>query len=117
MYRSSPDTFRTALAEAAAVRPDEVVLRVWVARLSEPPRNTLAAGRLGPAVVIALCCGLLVRLPAIWFGEDWYYPRFMPSIGLLGAAVYFWVLDRHRLHGILGRETVKFYVLDRQFIP
>ena len=102
MYRTSPDAFRTTLAEAVAGHPDEIVLQVWVARLSEPPRNELAARRLGPAIVIALSCGLLVRLPAIWLGEDWFYPRFMPSIGLLGAAVYLWIQDRHRTHGILG---------------
>jgi len=63
----------------------------------------VAIRRLGSAVVIALCCGLLVRLPAIWLGEDWYYPRFMPSIGILGAAAYFfWIQDRHQIHGILG---------------
>lgn len=102
LYRGSPDAFRSALARAVAAHPDEIVLRVWVVRLSEPVRSEPAALRLGPAVGIALCCGLLARLPAIWLGAEWYYPRFLPSIGLLGAAGYLWIQTRPPIHAVLG---------------
>jgi hypothetical protein len=69
LYRGSPVAFRDALEEALSTRPDDVVLRVWAARLAEPPRKELPTRGLGLALAIGLGSGLLVRLPAVWLGE------------------------------------------------
>jgi hypothetical protein len=102
LYRESPVAFRGALEEALSARPDDVVLRVWAARLAEPPRKELPTRGLGLAIAIGLGSGLLVRLPAVWLGEEWYYPRFWPSIVVLGLALYFWAQKRDRGRLILG---------------
>jgi hypothetical protein len=101
LYRESPRAFRRALMEARETRPDEIVLRVWAARLAEGGETESGRHGLVPAVAIALGSGLLVRLPAAWLGEKWYYPRFAPMCVLLGLALYFWLQrrDRRRLIG------------------
>ena len=102
LYRESPRAFRRALNEAREKRPDEIVLRVWDARLSNGAQTSAAPRALGPALAIALGCGLLVRLPAIWLREEWYYPRFAPSIVLLALALYFWSRLRDQRPLVVG---------------
>jgi hypothetical protein len=96
LHRQSPKDFRRALAAARAIRPDEIVLRVWEARLA--PGQTKAPGlrELVPALAIALGGGLLVRVPAFWLDMEWYYPRFAPLWVILGLALYFWREGRER---------------------
>ncbi len=102
LYRESPRAFRRAFDDAHAQRPDAILLRAWAARLSDGQRVGTAARALGPVIAIALGCGLLVRLPAVWLEPAWYYPRFAPSIVLLSVALYFWSTQRDRGQMIAG---------------
>lgn len=104
LYRSAPDEFLQSLEEAARVSPDSPVLRVWSARLRY--RESENAGewrrKLTFAVGLALVCGTLVRLPAVWLGEEWYYPRLAPSLVILTLAAYFWLERRIRIQLFIG---------------
>jgi hypothetical protein len=102
LYRASPRAFRRALTMARATRPDEIVLRVWDARLADGQGAAPGLRALGAAIAIALVCGLLVRLPAVWLGEHWYYPRFAPLWVILGLASYFWLAGRDRSQLLAG---------------
>ena len=59
--------------------------------------------RLWLAIGICLCVGAVVRIPAIWLGEQWYYPRLAPSLVLLSLAAYFWLAntDRNLVRGLV----------------
>jgi hypothetical protein len=104
LYREAPEVFRASLEEASRTAPDSVALRVWRARLEyrEPGRRASWRGKLGYAIAIALACGALVRLPALWLSEDWYYPRLAPSLVILALGAYFWIERRTRRHLIAG---------------
>lgn len=117
LYRESPRAFRRALDEARAKRPDEIILRVWIARLSHDPRTDPAARALGPVIAIALGCGLLVRLPAVWLGAEWYYPRFAPSCVILSLAFYFWVERRDRSQLVVGLSLAAFAAAFVSLLP
>lgn len=97
LYREDPESFRDSLDEASRAAQDSVALRVWRARLEyrEPARG-IAGSRLWRAIGIGLCVGALVRLPAIWLGDEWYYPRLAPSLVILALAAYFWLENRER---------------------
>lgn len=103
LYRQDPDAFGDAFTEVARTAPDSPTLRVWRARLeySEPARPG-ENHRLWYAIGIALCVGALVRIPAVWLSEEWYYPRLAPSLVILGVAAYFWLENRHRSQLIAG---------------
>jgi len=110
LYREDPQGFRRALDQAYLVEPESAVLKVWRARL-EYGRPGLRNGwlaKLAYAITTALLFGALVRLPAVWLGEDWYYPRFAPSLVLLALSSYFWLERRVRgeLIGGLGLAVV-----------
>lgn len=79
MYRQDPASFRDAFAEASRIAPDSTAVRTWRARLDY---NTPALGanrrRLALALGIGLIVGALIRLPAVWLGDEWYYPRLAP---------------------------------------
>lgn len=81
LYRQDPEAFRDSLDEASRAAHDSVALRVWRARLEyrEPGRGAEWRRRLWSAIAIGLAVGAFVRLPAVWLGEDWYYPRLAPS--------------------------------------
>lgn len=100
LYQRDPEAFRDAFAEVSRTVEDSTTLRVWRARLEYrgPPREA-AKRQLWLAIAIALSVGALVRLPAIWLGEEWYYPRLGPSWVILSLAAYFWLErpDRRRL--------------------
>ncbi len=101
LYRRAPDEFAPALMAAYQRHPDEPVLRVWHARLAadqeEVPQRRVLAGRpLAAAIAVALGCGLLVRVPAIWLGPAWYYPRFAPLWVGFALAFYVWLGRRDR---------------------
>ncbi len=92
LYRTDPDGFGRALDVAYRATPDSPILQVWRARLSYvAPRKT---GPVGPGLpfvlTIALATAALVRLPELLLGAEWYYPRFAPTIVILGLCAYFW---------------------------
>lgn len=104
LYRSAPDEFMQSLDEAAYVTPDSPVLRVWSARLRYRESDHASERRLKLiyAIGFALLCGAMVRLPAIWLSEEWYYPRLAPSLVILSLAAYFWMEHRHRFQLFAG---------------
>ena len=98
LYRQDPESFRRSLEEASRAEPESVVLRVWRARLGyeRPDDGVVRRRKLASALGIALICGALVRLPALFLGEEWYYPRFAPSLVILALSAYFWIETRNR---------------------
>ena len=107
LYRQDPGAFARALKEASRTAPDSLVVRAWRARLgSQKPDDGAAKRRaLATAVGVALICGAFLRIPALFLGEDWYYPRFAPSAVMLALSAYFWIgntQDRRRLGAGLG---------------
>ena len=107
LYRQDPGAFARALEEASRTAPDSLVVRAWRARLgSQKPDDGAAKRRaLATAVGVALICGAFLRIPALFLGEDWYYPRFAPSAVMLALSAYFWIgttHDRRRLGAGLG---------------
>lgn len=97
LYRADPEAFRTALEESSREVPDSPTLRVWRARLDyKEVSGGLDKVRLGYAVAIGLFVGALIRVPLLWIDEDWYLPRFGPSLVLFAPAVYFWLRDQNR---------------------
>jgi hypothetical protein len=98
LYRQDPESFRRSLEAASRADPDSLVLRVWRARLGyrKPDDRLVQLRGLASAIGIALICGALVRLPALVLGEDWYYPRFAPSLVILALSAYFWIRSRER---------------------
>lgn len=103
LYRQDPESFRDCFDEVARGAPDSMAVRVWEARLEyRPPARAADTRRLWHAIGIALCVGALVRVPAIWLGEVWYYPRLGPSLVILALAAYFWIEERDRRALIAG---------------
>ncbi len=106
LYRQDSEAFRDSLDEASRSSPDSVALRVWRARLEYREHAGTAENRhrLWYAIGIGLVVGALVRLPAVWLGEEWYYPRLAPSWVMLSLAAYFWFRrpDRVLLIGGVG---------------
>ena len=104
LYRQAPEAFRESLGEASRSDPHSVVLRIWRSRLEyrEWGHAAVLPIKLGHAIAIALALGVLVRLPALWLGEDWYYPRFAPSLVIMALAAYFWISRPNRRLLIAG---------------
>lgn len=104
LYRLDPTNFRDALPEALEAAPQATTLAVWHARLSF--RTSVRLGginhRFLTTLLIALSAGALVRLPAIWLGDEWYYPRFAPTLVLLSLVAYFWHTSRYRVTLMIG---------------
>ncbi len=113
LYRRDPEAFRRALGEASRAAPESVVLEVWRARLerAEPGPGAAWRSKLPRAIGIALVFGALVRLPAIWLGEEWYYPRLAPAWVVLALAAYFWIDRRNRRSVVLSLALVLASVL------
>lgn len=103
IYRQDPESFRGSFDEVSRTAPDSTTLRVWRARLEyrDVPADP-ANRRMWRAVAIGLSVGVLVRAPAEWLGEEWYYPRFAPSLVLLSLATYFWLDSRNRRQLVAG---------------
>jgi hypothetical protein len=104
LYRQDPEAFRESLDEASRVQPDSMTLRVWRARLEfrEPGRGAAWRSKLGITIVIAVVFGALIRFPALRLGQEWYYPRFAPSLAIMALAAYFWIERRDRRSLIAG---------------
>ncbi len=103
-YRQDPDAFRESLDEASREKPDSATLRVWRARLEfhGSGRGTAWRSKLVVAIAIAVVFGALIRLPAIWLGQEWYYPRLAPSLAIMALATYFWIERRDRWSLVAG---------------
>jgi len=104
LYQQAPDAFRQSLDAASRTAPDSIALKVWQARLERPKLGQGAASRfrLVYAIAVALVGGALVRVPAIWLGEEWYYPRLAPSLAILALSAYFWIERRNRTQVFAG---------------
>ena len=106
LYRQAPEAFRESLGEASRAHPESLALHIWRARLEygEPGDGAVWPRKLGYAIAIALAFGALIRLPALWLGEDWYYPRLAPSWAITALAAYFWISrpDRRLIFAGLG---------------
>jgi len=103
LYREQPDAFRDGLGEASEGAPESETLRVWRARLDygRGERRGVPA-RVWRALGIGLALAILVRVPPLLLTEEWYYPRFGPSLVLLALAAYFWLGQRDRRGALLG---------------
>jgi hypothetical protein len=104
LYREDPESFRESLNEASRIEPDSVALRFWQARLEFRRAGGGAAwrSRLGYAIAIAIVFGALIRFPALWLGQDWYYARLAPSWIVMALVTYFWIERRDRWSLIAG---------------
>lgn len=97
LYRQDPMAFSDAFDEVTQAAPDSTTLRIWKARLGYPqPGRGVERRQLWTAIGLGLLVGALIRIPAIWLGEDWYYPRLAPSLVILSLAAYFWLANRDR---------------------
>jgi hypothetical protein len=118
LYRHDPESFRDSLDEVSQAVPDSVTVRVWRARIeySEPAVEN-ASRRIWHAIGIGLSVGALVRIPAIWLGAEWYYPRLAPSLVILGLAAYFWLGRRDRRELIAGLVLTAIAVAFTSLLP
>ncbi len=106
-YRRDPEAFGDSFDEAFREVPDSPILRAWRARLEyNDPTGAIDRRRTWYAVGIGLSLGALVRIPAVWLGAEWYYPRLVPSLALLAPAAYFWLEHRPRRGLIAGLVLV-----------
>lgn len=117
LYRESPRSFRTSLNAALELQPDAIALRVWAARLCDRQQTARGGLTIGPVIAIALGCSLLVRLPAVWLGEEWYYSRFAPSCVILSLSIYFWLERRERRLLIGGLALAALTSIYVSFLP
>ncbi len=103
LYRQDPESFRASFDEVSRAAPDSMTLRVWAARLEySESASGVEWPRLWPAIGLCLVVGALVRIPTVWLGAEWYYPRFAPSLVILALAAYFWLENRDRGRLIAG---------------
>jgi hypothetical protein len=104
LYRQDPGAFARSLPEAAQAAPQSLLLRAWRARLEAPASRISAIHGRGLLLAfgLALATGLAVRLPALLLTDDWYYPRFAPSIVLLALSLYFWLGNRDTRRATIG---------------
>jgi hypothetical protein len=104
LYRKDPEAFRESFDEASRVEPGSVTLRVWRARFEfrESGHGAEWRKKLGVTIAIAVVFGALIRFPALWLGQDWYYPRFAPSWAIMALATYFWIERRDRWGLVAG---------------
>lgn len=113
LYRQDPEAFREAFGPATRPAADSPTVRVWEARLGySRPALGSDQRRLWLALALGAAAGLLVRVPALWLGDEWYYPRLGPSLVLLSLAAYFWLTRNDRrglLAGLLAVAAVAAY--------
>ncbi len=118
LYREDPESFRVALEEASRARPDAVVLGAWRARLDyQDPASAFDKRRAFLAIAIGLAVGAMVRIPLTWLDEDWFFPRFAPSLVILGPAAYFWLEHRHRSALVAGLLLTSLAVAFATLVP
>lgn len=118
LYQQDPESFRDSLEEASRAARDSIAVRVWRARLEyRQPARAFDTLRLWYAIGIGLCAGALVRLPAIWLGDEWYYPRLAPSLVILALAAYFWLENRSRGRLIAGLTLAAIMTVYTALIP
>jgi len=118
LYRHDPESFRDAFDEAVQAAPDSMTLRVWAARLEyREPTQGDARRRLWSAIGLGLLAGVLVRIPAVWLGAEWYYPRFAPIWVMLALTAYFWLDHRDRVRLIAGLALTAFIGVYAALLP
>lgn len=118
LYQQDPESFRDAFAEAARTAPDSAVLQVWAARLEyRAPARGFTGPRFWSAIGLALLVGVLLRIPAVWLREDWFYSRFAPSLVILSLAAYFWLVDRSRARLVAGLALLSVVVTWAAVLP
>lgn len=97
LYRTDQRAFGDAFDELSRAVPDSTTLRIWRARLGyQQPSRAMERRQLWTAIGLGLLVGALIRIPAIWLGDEWYYPRLGPSLVILSVAAYFWFAARSR---------------------
>ena len=118
LYRQDSASFRAAIHEVSRMAPDSPTVRVWLARLEyKEPGDDSENQWIWYAAVIGLCFGLLVRLPALWLGAEWYYPRMAPSLVILSLAAYFWLPQRDQRLLIAGISLTVLAAGYTSFLP
>ena len=119
LYRQDPQAFRDSLEQAYRAAPDSIALRIWRARLEyrEPAQGAEHRRSMWYAIGIGLAVGALVRLPALAFGEDWYYPRFAPLWITLATAAYFLIRRPDRTLLLIGMGSTLAVVAYVSLLP
>ena len=118
LYRQDPAAFRDAFDEAFRAAQDSMALQVWAARLGDHEPIPVGGRRqLWSAIGLGLLAGALVRIPAIWLGEEWYYPRLAPSLVILALAAYFWREQRDRSRLMAGLALAAIVIVYTALLP
>lgn len=117
LYQRDRESFRDSFEEVSRAAQDSATLRVWGARLGYRKPRGVARRRLWYAIGIGLCVGALVRIPALWLGEEWYYPRLAPSWVILALAAYFWLEKRDRGQLIAGLVLAAIVIAYTALLP
>jgi len=90
LYRSNPENFKEALLPLAGDKSNSILFKFWQVRLeyegSSPSRPAVP---LAAVLMIMAFFALLIRIPAIFISEEWYYPRFAPFFTILSVAAYY----------------------------
>ncbi len=95
LYREDEAAFRSAFADVAHDAPHSETVRVWLARLDYQAPSRAWTGRpFWTALALAVGIALIVRLPALVLGTEWYYARLAPSFVIFSVAGYFWSMRR-----------------------
>jgi len=118
LYRLNRESFRSALEEVAQAVPESPAVRIWQARIHYRPatRNGVDQ-RISYAVGIGIVLAALIRVPALWLGEEWYYPRLAPSLVILAVAAYFWFEGRDRRTLVTGIVLAGIVALTATLLP
>lgn len=118
LYRLDQRAFQDALEELAPTLPPSPAIQFWQARLQyRPPVRDGRARRLGQALGIGVALAALVRIPALWLNEEWYYPRLAPSLVILAVAAYFWFERKDRTTLAIGGVLAAVVALTALLLP
>ncbi|HIB25593.1 MAG TPA: hypothetical protein EYO43_05010, partial [Gammaproteobacteria bacterium] len=81
LYRNQPEKFELELSYALKQKPDSITFRIWATRLNiELSQKDDISPTLITVIGISILAGLTTRIPALFFREDWFYPRFAPFV-------------------------------------
>jgi len=111
LYRNQPEKFELELSYALKQKPDSITFRIWATRLSiefSQKDDISPTPTLITVIGISILAGLTTRIPALFFREDWFYPRFAPFVALMATASYFLIKNNN---GYLTRLVVIFCLI------